>query len=94
MQAPKEALDIYNRILDVVPENPRAVIGKAYALGVVANAEQNDVALEQSINEYLKVFSLPSVPKPLMVAGARACAEKQTLRGKKVFPRSGRVCWD
>lgn len=94
MQAPKEALDIYNHILDVVPENPRAVIGKAYALGVVANAEQNDVALEQSINEYLKVFSLPSVPKALMVVAARACAEKQTLRGKLVFPRSGRVCWD
>jgi len=77
---------MYDRILDVVPNNPRAVIGKAYALGVVANADQSDTVLEQSISEYQKVFSLPSIPKPLMVAAARACAEKQTHRGKLVPP--------
>lgn len=80
-QAPQEAIAAYDLILSVDPESPRAIVGKAKALGILADVEQNDNILEQSIAEYLKVFSLRAVPKSLMVEAGRACAERQSIRG-------------
>lgn len=80
-QLPRDALEMYGQVLAVFPLSPRANYGKAKVLSVISSLEQNDLILEESISQYIRMFSLPNVPKTLMVTAARELSHLQTIRG-------------
>lgn len=47
----------------------------------MAEEKQSNALLEESINKYLKVLSLPDLPKALAILAGKACADRQSFRG-------------
>lgn len=77
----QEASDLYDAVIAKYPNSPRAVFGKANALNKMAEEKQSNALLEESINKYLKVLSLPDLPKALAILAGKACADRQSFRG-------------
>lgn len=77
----QEANDLYDALIAKYPNSPRAVFGKANALNKMAEEKQSNGLLEESITMYLKVLSLPDLPKALAILAGKACAERQSFRG-------------
>lgn len=47
----------------------------------MAEVKQSNALLEESIDKYLKVLSLPDLPKALAILAGKACADRQSFRG-------------
>ena len=75
---------IFEQLLSLHPQSPRATYGRALALDIEADLYRSNALLEQAITEYLRVLELPDVPKALMILSGRKCSTRQTFRGQSV----------
>ncbi|KAI0237911.1 Aspartyl/asparaginyl beta-hydroxylase [Lamellibrachia satsuma] len=77
----QEGRVIFEQLLSLHPQSPRATYGRALALDIEADLYRSNALLEQAITEYLRVLELPDVPKALMILSGRKCSTRQTFRG-------------
>ena len=79
---PKQALNLFDKILDSQDQSPRALYGKARALDQLSEKERSNQHLEQSIQTFLSVLDLGrATPDDLYrMAGIRV-VQRMQFRG-------------
>ena len=77
-----EGRKIFEEIISLDPQSPRATYGLAVALDMDADRFKSNAMLETAIGLYQEVLELPDVPKTLLILSGRKCSERQAFRGE------------
>ena len=77
-----EGRKIFEEIISLDPQSPRATYGLAVALDMDADRFKSNAMLETAIGLYKEVLELPDVPKTLLILSGRKCSERQAFRGE------------
>uniref|UniRef100_T1JK47 Aspartyl/asparaginy/proline hydroxylase domain-containing protein n=1 Tax=Strigamia maritima TaxID=126957 RepID=T1JK47_STRMM len=80
-KAPDRALTMFQSILELHPQSPRAVFGKAMAIGGLSDVHKSNQMLEQCIFTFKDVLDLPDVPDDLFRMAALKCTDRMRFRG-------------
>ncbi|XP_009070047.1 PREDICTED: aspartyl/asparaginyl beta-hydroxylase [Acanthisitta chloris] len=78
----EEALRAFEALVNQYPQSPRARYGKAQAEDDLAEKMRSNEMLQQAINTYDEVVSLPNVPSDLIKLSLKREADRQQFLGR------------
>ncbi|XP_009671803.1 aspartyl/asparaginyl beta-hydroxylase isoform X5 [Struthio camelus] len=78
----EEALRAFEALVNQYPQSPRARYGKAQSEDDLAEKMRSNEMLQQAINTYDEVASLPNVPPDLMKLSLKREADRQQFLGR------------
>ncbi|XP_064363560.1 aspartyl/asparaginyl beta-hydroxylase isoform X10 [Dromaius novaehollandiae] len=78
----EEALTAFEALVNQYPQSPRARYGKAQSEDDLAEKMRSNEILQQAINTYDEVASLPNVPSDLMKLSLKREADRQQFLGR------------
>ncbi|NWT16467.1 ASPH hydroxylase, partial [Vireo altiloquus] len=78
----EEALRVFEALVNQYPQSPRARYGKAQSEDDLAEKMRSNEMLQQAINTYDEVVSLPNVPSDLIKLSLKRKADRQQFLGR------------